>query len=300
MLTGDQNIVDLAYSVRWNISDPALFRFQLKEPEETIREVGESEMRAVIGTVSLNDAIGSGRTGIETQVIFAEKGLEERIQAEGANSPADVILTVDVSRLDAAKDAGVALWQPDLVAMQAADRPIEVVRHPPVALAPRQPRDVSKSGSARCAFGVALERSQVLAEGRFALAAHDGVDARRWIRVRLGGQARVVTADDDARRRAQPADMADQPEGSAALEGHDRQPNDIRRMVGHESGDRGCNLGLREDQVGGGYAVVLVDVAGQRTECSVRQPNRDRGHVLEGVRHRQQQHVHDGSPRVSA
>jgi membrane protease subunit HflK len=68
MLTGDQNIVDLAYSVRWNISDPSLFLFQLKEPEETIREVGESAMRAVIGTVSLNDAIGSGRTGIETQV----------------------------------------------------------------------------------------------------------------------------------------------------------------------------------------------------------------------------------------
>lgn len=68
MLTGDQNIVDLAYSVRWNISEPALFMFQLKEPEETIREVGESAMRAVIGTVSLNDAIGSGRTAIETQV----------------------------------------------------------------------------------------------------------------------------------------------------------------------------------------------------------------------------------------
>lgn len=68
MLTGDQNIVDLAYSVRWNISDPSLFLFQLAEPEETIREVGESAMRAVIGTVNLNDAIGSGRTAIETQV----------------------------------------------------------------------------------------------------------------------------------------------------------------------------------------------------------------------------------------
>jgi modulator of FtsH protease HflK len=68
MLTGDQNIIDLAYSVRWNISDPSLFLFQLAEPEETIREVGESAMRAVIGTVTLNDAIGSGRTAIETQV----------------------------------------------------------------------------------------------------------------------------------------------------------------------------------------------------------------------------------------
>lgn len=46
-------------------------------------------------------------TGIETRVLFADKGLEERIKAEGANSPADVILTVDISRLQAAEDAGV-------------------------------------------------------------------------------------------------------------------------------------------------------------------------------------------------
>jgi iron(III) transport system substrate-binding protein len=46
-------------------------------------------------------------TGIATQVIFAESGLEERLKAEGTNSPADVILTVDISRLQAAKDAGV-------------------------------------------------------------------------------------------------------------------------------------------------------------------------------------------------
>lgn len=46
-------------------------------------------------------------TGIATQVIFAEKGLEERIRAEGANSPADVLLTVDISRLAAAEEAGI-------------------------------------------------------------------------------------------------------------------------------------------------------------------------------------------------
>lgn len=46
-------------------------------------------------------------TGIATRVLFADRGLEERIRAEGRNSPADVILTVDVSRLQAAKDAGV-------------------------------------------------------------------------------------------------------------------------------------------------------------------------------------------------
>ena len=38
-------------------------------------------------------------TGIKVNVIFAEKGLIERIQAEGRNSPADVLLTVDVGNL---------------------------------------------------------------------------------------------------------------------------------------------------------------------------------------------------------
>jgi len=68
MLTGDQNIIDIAYSVRWNIRDPEHFLFQLAQPEETIREVAESAMRAVIASVSLNDAIGEGRGDIEARV----------------------------------------------------------------------------------------------------------------------------------------------------------------------------------------------------------------------------------------
>lgn len=46
-------------------------------------------------------------TGLSTATIFVEKGLEERVKAEGANSPADVILTVDIGRLDATREAGV-------------------------------------------------------------------------------------------------------------------------------------------------------------------------------------------------
>lgn len=46
-------------------------------------------------------------TGIRTEVLFLDKGLEDRILAEGANSPADVILTVDVSRLTNAMEKGV-------------------------------------------------------------------------------------------------------------------------------------------------------------------------------------------------
>ena len=52
MLTGDQNIIDIAYSVRWNIRDPELYLFEMAEPDETIREVAESAMRAVVSQVT--------------------------------------------------------------------------------------------------------------------------------------------------------------------------------------------------------------------------------------------------------
>jgi membrane protease subunit HflK len=68
MLTGDQNLIDLAYSVRWNIRTPELYLFQMAQPDETIREVAESAMRAVVSQVSLNDAMGDRRAEIETQV----------------------------------------------------------------------------------------------------------------------------------------------------------------------------------------------------------------------------------------
>jgi membrane protease subunit HflK len=68
MLTGDQNIVDIAYSVRWNIRDPELYLFELAQPDDTIRQVAESVMRAVVSGFSLNDTIGEGRGDIETRV----------------------------------------------------------------------------------------------------------------------------------------------------------------------------------------------------------------------------------------
>ena len=49
----------------------------------------------------------TAQTGIKTNVLFAKKGLGQRIKAEGKNSPADVLLTVDIGRLDAAKALGI-------------------------------------------------------------------------------------------------------------------------------------------------------------------------------------------------
>jgi iron(III) transport system substrate-binding protein len=47
------------------------------------------------------------KTGINVNTIFASKGLIERVEAEGANSPADIILTVDIGRLSKAVKSGV-------------------------------------------------------------------------------------------------------------------------------------------------------------------------------------------------
>jgi modulator of FtsH protease HflK len=94
ILTGDQNVIDLAYSVRWNIKDPQRFLFQLAEPEQTIREVAESAMRAVVSRVSLDEAIGAGRSAIETNVeqnmqqLLDDYGAGVRIQGVAINQSA--------------------------------------------------------------------------------------------------------------------------------------------------------------------------------------------------------------------
>ncbi|QIK79147.1 FtsH protease activity modulator HflK [Sphingomonas piscis] len=68
MLTADQNIIDIAYQVRWKIRDPEQYLFSLAEPDETIRQVAESVMRSVIANVSLNGAMGEQRGIIEARV----------------------------------------------------------------------------------------------------------------------------------------------------------------------------------------------------------------------------------------
>ncbi len=81
VLTRDENIIDLDYSIRWNIKDPELYLFQLAQPDQTIEAVAESAMRAAIANVSLNDAIGSGRTGIETEVTLRMQALLDKYRA---------------------------------------------------------------------------------------------------------------------------------------------------------------------------------------------------------------------------
>ncbi len=69
MLTGDQNIVDLAYLVQWKVRSASDFVFQVKDPRDTVRDTAETAMRAVVANATLNDTITSGRAKIEAQVI---------------------------------------------------------------------------------------------------------------------------------------------------------------------------------------------------------------------------------------
>lgn len=99
MLTQDQNIVDLAYSVRWDIQNPEDFVFQIANPEQTVRATAESAMRAAVAGVTLNEAIGPGRTVVEarvqqaTQAILDEYNSGIRIQGvaiRNASAPSAV------------------------------------------------------------------------------------------------------------------------------------------------------------------------------------------------------------------
>nr|WP_319949197.1 FtsH protease activity modulator HflK [uncultured Shimia sp.] len=74
MLTGDENIVDIDFQVVWNISDPAQFLFNLRDPKQTIQAVSESAMREIIAQSELAPILNRDRG------IIADR-LEELIQS---------------------------------------------------------------------------------------------------------------------------------------------------------------------------------------------------------------------------
>ena len=109
MLTGDQNIIDIAYSVRWSIRDPELYLFELAQPEETIRQVAESAMRSVVSGVTLDDAIGEGRSDIETRVAETMQRILDSYKA-GVSIRGIAIKEADPPQtvIDAFKDVSAA------------------------------------------------------------------------------------------------------------------------------------------------------------------------------------------------
>ena len=69
ILTGDQNVINLGYTVRWSIRSPEMYLFELADPDETVREVAESAMREAVARGTLDQALGAGRGDIEQRVL---------------------------------------------------------------------------------------------------------------------------------------------------------------------------------------------------------------------------------------
>ncbi|WMT85801.1 FtsH protease activity modulator HflK [Pelagibacterium sp. 26DY04] len=68
MLSGDQNIVNMSFSILWRISDPRLYLFEVRDPDEMVRQAAESAMREVVGRRTAQDVFRDDRTGIALEV----------------------------------------------------------------------------------------------------------------------------------------------------------------------------------------------------------------------------------------
>ncbi len=104
MLTGDENIVDVDFTVFWVVAagteGASDFRFNMQNPEGTVKAVAESAMREVIGRSELEPILTGGRQRIETEVHdLVQKTLDQykagitvtQVQMLKVEAPAQVI-----------------------------------------------------------------------------------------------------------------------------------------------------------------------------------------------------------------
>ena len=100
MLTGDQNIADVEFTVQWRIANAGEYLFNIKDPEDTVKVAAESAMREVVGQTRLDDLITGAREQVQSrtrdllQRILDEYGAGisiERVQLQRAEAPKEVI-----------------------------------------------------------------------------------------------------------------------------------------------------------------------------------------------------------------
>jgi modulator of FtsH protease HflK len=120
MLTTDANIVDIDFEVVWNISNPRLYLFNLRDPEATVRAVSEAAMREVIAASQLAPILNRDRALIadtveeliQTTLDSYESGINiVRLNLDRADPPNEVI--------DAFRDVQAAEQQRDQLQRQA-------------------------------------------------------------------------------------------------------------------------------------------------------------------------------------
>ncbi|WP_347302861.1 protease modulator HflK [Croceibacterium sp. TMG7-5b_MA50] len=115
ILTGDQNLVDLSYLIRWNIKDLKLFRYQLAEPQETLREVAEAAMRASVAEQTFDSVVsGAGRATVEERVRTRMQQILDAYRSGIAVQGVDIGRTEPPERVvEAFKDVSAAQQDAD-------------------------------------------------------------------------------------------------------------------------------------------------------------------------------------------
>ena len=100
MLTGDENIVNIDFSVFWVIKDAGKFLFKIQDPQGTVKAAAETAMREVIAKSNIQPILTEGRASIEieTQEIIQSildeynSGIQiTQVQTQKADPPDQVI-----------------------------------------------------------------------------------------------------------------------------------------------------------------------------------------------------------------
>ncbi|MGA2940946.1 MAG: FtsH protease activity modulator HflK [Xanthobacteraceae bacterium] len=102
MLTGDENIVDVDFSVLWRVNPSAVgdYLFNIQNPEATVKAVAESAMRQVVGHSNIGPILTGARQNIETAVQeLMQKTLDDygagiliqQVQLQKVDPPTQVI-----------------------------------------------------------------------------------------------------------------------------------------------------------------------------------------------------------------
>ena len=102
MLTGDENIVDVDFTVLWRIKPDGVgdFLFNIQNPEGTVKAVAESAMREVIGRSNIQPILTGARTSTEQAVLelmqrtldhYGSGILITQVQMQKVDPPAQVI-----------------------------------------------------------------------------------------------------------------------------------------------------------------------------------------------------------------
>src|SRR5438067_5349737 len=114
MLTGDENIVDINFTVFWIIKDAQSYLFDIRNPEATVKSAAESAMREIVGETQIAQALAEGRGKIESETqhllqrildSYAAGILVTQAQLAKVDPPAPVIESFrDVQRALADKE----------------------------------------------------------------------------------------------------------------------------------------------------------------------------------------------------